>query len=286
MDKEQIDHSRETGEKVWESLRMQMAEGRGFLHAMFVSFRRFVRKNVLYFLLFGILGSAVATAIWFARPKVYTAEMTVSYVHYEKKIYADMLKKLDLLISSGSFSTLAEMLGMEENEVKEMKSVRGYNIRREDLTGDLSTEKIPFYIVVEVSDLEILTRLESALVNYLNGTDYIRDRLDFMRKQSEAELAFLEQRLAVADSLSRTLTIRGDILPDEKTITRMELLEETMAIYDRLKQVRGSLAFNLNVEILDGFIPSEDPSGKGLRQLIILGFMAGVALWVVILLFR
>ena len=37
-------------------------------------------------------------------------------------------------------------------------SIAGYNIRNEDLTADLSTEKIPFYIKVRVSDLDVLER--------------------------------------------------------------------------------------------------------------------------------
>ncbi len=61
---------------------LQMAEGGGFLSAMFKSFRHFIRKNVLWMLLFGILGAAVAAGYWFLKPQMYQAEVTVSYVHY------------------------------------------------------------------------------------------------------------------------------------------------------------------------------------------------------------
>ena len=45
MNPDQLNGSRETGKKVWESLQAQMAEGSGFLSAMFRSFRLFVQKE-------------------------------------------------------------------------------------------------------------------------------------------------------------------------------------------------------------------------------------------------
>ncbi len=282
MDTDQLDKSRETGRKVWESLMLQMAEGHGFLAAMFRSFRLYIRKNLLWYLLFGLVAAAVAAGAWFMKPKVYEAEMTVSYVHYEKKIYADMLEKLNRLIRSGDSKTLSDRLGLPVSTVKDLYSVAGLNIRNEDLVKDLSTEKIPFYIKVKVKNPDILAALQPALVDYLNNTDYIRDRLDYMLKKSQQDLIFLERRLAVVDSLSGMLIIRKEGINDEKAITRMELLQETLALHDRIQQVKGSMEFNLNIEVLDGFVPSGEPAGTGLKSFILYGFLAGIALWFVI----
>lgn len=276
MDPDQLNDSRETGKKVWESLMLQMAEGSGFLSAMFKSFRLFIRKNILSFLIFGLVTAAIAAGIWLLRPKVYEAEMTVSYVHYEKKIYADMLRKLDLLVKSGDKSALAELLKLPKETVRKIRSVEGLNIRNEDLTADLSTEKIPFYIKVRVTDLQVLKPLQPALVNYLNNTSFIQDRLNYMLKKSQQDLVFLERRLAVVDSLSNQLIIRKEGINDEKTITRMEMLQEALALHDRIQQVKGSMEFNLNIEVLDGFIPSKNPAGIELKNYILYGFLAGL----------
>jgi LPS O-antigen subunit length determinant protein (WzzB/FepE family) len=282
MDTDQLDNSRETGRKVWESLMLQMAEGHGFLAAMLGSFRHYLRKNLLWYLLCGLLAAAVAAGIWFMKPKVYEAEMTVSYVHYEKKIYADMLRKLDMLIKSGDEQALAERLNMPASDAKALRSVTGMNIRDEDLVTDLSTEKIPFYIKVKVTDPGILGSLQPAIVNYLNNTEYIRDRLDYMLKRSQQDLNFLERRLAIVDSLSSMLIIRKEGINDEKAITRMELLQEALALHDRIQQVKGSMEFNLNIEVLDGFVSSGKPAGTGLKTFLLYGFLAGAALWFVI----
>ena len=278
MNPDQLNDSRETGKKVWESLLLQMAEGNGFLSAMFKTFRQFVRKNILSFLIFGLLAAAIAAGLWLLRPKFYEAEMTVSYVHYEKKIYADMLHKLDMLIQSGDEAEVAEVLKLPVETVSGIRSVAGLNIRNEDLTADLSTEKIPFNIKVSVTELKVLKPLQPALVGYLNNTSFIQDRLNYMLRKSQHDLVFLERRLAVVDSLSSLLIIRKEGINDEKAITRMELLQEALALHDRIQQVKGSMEFNQKIEVLDGFIPSENPAGSSLKMYLVYGFLAGLAL--------
>ncbi len=279
-------NARQTGEKVWQAIQYQLSEGRGFLSAMFDSFKSFLRKQILYLILFGIVGAAVGAGIWFLNPKVYEAEMTVSYNHYEKKIYADMLVKLNKLIESKSYASLSDLLSIPESDAEKLKGVKGLNIKREELTEDLSTEKVPFYIVVKVTDLSVLSKLEDALVRYLDGTEFIQTRLAYMKEKSERELAFLENRLHTVDSLSNLLILQEGNLLNEKRVTRMELLQETLALYERIQSVKGSLAFNLNIEVLDGFIANEEPSGKRLPFWVLYGFVAGVLFWLVVLLFR
>ncbi len=279
-------NARQTGEKVWQAIQYQLSEGRGFLSAMFDSFKSFLRKQILYLILFGIVGAAVGAGIWFLKPKVYEAEMTVSYNHYEKKIYADMLVKLNKLIESKSYASLSDLLSIPESDAEKLKGVKGLNIKREELTEDLSTEKVPFYIVVKVTDLSVLSELEDALVRYLDGTEFIQTRLAYMKEKSERELAFLENRLHTVDSLSNLLILQEGNLLNEKRVTRMELLQETLALYERIQSVKGSLAFNLNIEVLDGFIANEEPSGKRLPFWVLYGFVAGVLFWLVVLLFR
>ncbi|MEJ2595436.1 MAG: hypothetical protein P8100_09995 [bacterium] len=268
-------NARYTGEKVWQAIQYQLSEGRGFLSAMFASFKLFLRKQILFLILFGIIGGAMGAGIWFLKPKV-----------YEKKIYADMLEKLNKLIESKSYASLSDLLGIPEEKAESIKGIKGLNIKREELTEDLSTEKVPFYIVVKVTDVSLLNELEDALIKYLDGTEFIQTRLAYMKEKSERELIFLENRLHTVDSLSNLLILQEGNLLNEKRVTRMELLQETLALYERIQSVKGSLAFNLNIEVLDGFVANEEPSGKRLPYWVVYGFVLGVLFWLVVLLFR
>jgi hypothetical protein len=234
----------------------------------------------------GIIGAIAGGLVWWFKPAYYTAEMTVTYVHYEKKIYADMLHKLDLLIQAGDMTQLSRLLDINENDAGNLLYIHSFNIRKEPLREDLSTEKIPFYIEVGVKDSRVLAELQLALINYLNNTEYIQSRQKFMKEKSKEELRFLEHRLAIADSLSRLNVIRMEGIKDEKVLTRMELLEESMAIYARMQELEGSLKFNLNLEVLDGFIPVESGTGRSIAHFLLLGFLAGLGFRFVIRIFQ
>ena len=107
-----------------------------------------------------------------------------------------------------------------------------------------------------------------------------------MYKKTEEELEFLKHRLAVADSLSKMYIITNEGVNDDKAITRMELLDETLAIYARMQEVKGLQAFNLNIEVLDGFIAIENKAGKGLLAYLMYGFLIGIGIRLLVLLFR
>jgi len=271
---------------MWASMSAQMAEAGGFFAGMFHSFKTFVKRYLWSLIIFGLIGAGVGSSLHWMKPQYYQAEMTVSYVHYEKKIYADMLEKLNRLIQSGNTDILSGLLELDESDVRQVHYIKSYNIKNEALITDLSTEKLPFYISVGVEEAEILPSLEEAIVNYLDNTEYIQSRLDYMMKKSEEELEFLKHKLAVADSLSKMYIIRDEGINDEKAITRKELLDETLTIYTRIQEVRGLQNFNLNIEVLDGFIALPSKAEKSLLSCLIFGFMIGLGSRLVLLMFK
>ncbi len=284
MESNQDHNARESGEKVWESFQNQLGEAKGFFGAMYTSFKGFVKRQLLFILVFGVLFAALSTAWFYMQPKVFEAEMTLSYVHLEKKIYADMLAKLDQLAANEMHEVLSELLALDLNEASDLVGIKSFNIKDEVLTEDISTEKIPFYIRVQVKDLDMLDELEEGLVHYLNNGRFVKERLNYMKEKSVKELAFLNQRLDIADSLSRMIILKSSA-NDEKTITRVELLEETMLIYKRIQDVEGGLRFNVNIEVMDGFIANNKPMGKGLYYYLLYGFLLGMAIRLVLLVF-
>lgn len=165
---------------IWDSLLSQIGELSGFFSGMFETFRKFIIKHFISFLVYIVIACIAGAGLWYFQPDVYVTEMTVSYTHYEKKIYADMLEKLDDLIKSNNYGQLSALLNMTDEEVHELVSINSLNIRSEPLVDDLSTEKIPFYVIAEVRNNEILEKLQNALVNYMDRTNYIQTRITFM----------------------------------------------------------------------------------------------------------
>jgi len=268
----------ETGLQVWKSLVSQFEEGRGFFYGLILSIRTFLKKYLLSFLIFAIIGGAVAFGIKWVLPDTYKASMTVSYTHYEKKIYADMLAKLNELVKEDEYENLGKLLKLDTKKASQIKAINSSNIKREPLVDDLSTEKIPFYVEVEVKDQSILPELQVALLNYLNGTEFIEERRKFTLEKAKEELAFYQNRLHIIDSLSRSFNTKLELDEEKSQVTRMDLLEETQAVYSKIQEVKGTIAFNENIEVLDGFIPSGRPAGKPLSIWLMYGMLGGIGL--------
>lgn len=152
MKNNSLKESREEGKRTWKALEHQWAEAMGFFGAMLKSFILGLKKHFIGFLLFAIIFGSIGGAYAWLKKDVYNAYMTVSYAQLEKKIYGDMLLKLNLLLESEQYESLAFLLGMTPEQTREIKSIDGENIHNSPLVSDISVEKVPFYIVVDVYD--------------------------------------------------------------------------------------------------------------------------------------
>ena len=127
MDNNSFQESKREGKKTWLALESQWAEAVGFFGAMLNSFIRVLRNQFFGFLLFAIVFGLLGGVYGWIKKDVYHSQMTVSYAQLEKKIYGDMLFKLDQLIKSKQYNSLAFLLGMSEKQVTEIKKIDGLN---------------------------------------------------------------------------------------------------------------------------------------------------------------
>lgn len=277
MKPEEQQQAKEAGKEVWKSIELQLAEGSGFFGGMLHSIRNFILQQTVGIVIWAIIVGALGTGLWFVKPKSYKANMTVSYVLYEKKIYGDMLTKLNDLIKTESYNTLGRMLNVNPDELESLKAINTYNIENEPLVEDLSIEKIPFYVEVEVENTALLPALEKGLVQYMNNTPYITERLELQAEQNKAELEFYEERLVIIDSLLKHSSGPEGGAKKETSNAQLDLITESKEIYKRIIELRGTSVYNRNIEVLDGFVAGDKPSGKSWKVWLAIGAALGAA---------
>jgi hypothetical protein len=278
--------AKQEGKKVWAALHSQMGEGAGFFSAMFASFRQFMRRQAAGLLFFGIVFATLGGLYAFLQKRTIRAEMTVSYAQLEKKIYADMLVKLDQLRGSGQYQALASVLGLKEEQVRQIHSIDSRNIHYEPLVKDVSTTKVPFYIVVEVYDAAVLPDLQQALVKYINEPPFVKARLKLTEQNYLDEIALVRQQLNYMDSLKSYLlaNLRNS---DAGAVANLNNLNKSQNdLFTRIRDLRGALQFNQNIEVMDGFVGHEVPWTKRYFPLLLIGFALGVGLRLVWIAFR
>ncbi|MCX6304217.1 MAG: hypothetical protein NT040_04555 [Bacteroidetes bacterium] len=278
--------SREEGARVWAALTSQLGEGSGFFGAMFLSFKKLLKKHLLYMVIFGLIFGALGCLYALMQKPVVQAEMTVSYSQLEKKIYADMLYKLDELRSSGQFAALAAVLGLTEAQAGSIHRIDSKNIHNEPLVKDVSTQKVPFYIVVEVYDESVLPDLQKALVRYINEPPFVRERLKLNSQNYQAELRLLQQQLVYMDSLKKYF-LQNQKNPDAGAVTGLNSLNKSENdIFSRIRDLQGALQFNQNIEVMDGFVGHQAPLTRRILPWVFIGMAIGLGLRLAWVLFR
>lgn len=278
--------SKDEGKKVWAALSSQMGEGVGFFSAMFSSLRNFLKKNLPGLLIFGLVFGALGCFYAFMQKRTIQAEMTVSYAQLEKKIYADMLYKLDQLRSSGQYAALASVLALREDQTLKIHRIDSKNIHNEPLVKDVSTQKVPFYIVVEVYDESVLPDLQQALVKYINEPPFVKSRLKLNEQNYLNEIKLIQTQLFYMDSLKGYL-LRNLKDPDAGTVASLNNLNKSQnELFTRIRDLQGALQFNQNIEVMDGFVGHQSPVFHKYLRSLLLGFAIGIGLRLAWVIFR
>lgn len=286
MDNNSIKNAKEEGKRTWSALENQWAEAVGFFSAMFQSFITVLKKQFLGFFIFAVVfGAGGGIYAWFKKD-VYHSQMTVSYAQLEKKIYGDMLFKLNQLVENEQYQDLSGLLKMPQDQVEEVKSIRGMNIHNQELTTDLSVEKVPFYIRVEVYNTDVLKNLEEALVNYISQSDFVENRLKLNENNYKKEIIHLQHQLTYMDSL-KVLLMRDCANLDGEVAKNLNQLNESQnVIFAKIRDFESALQFNVNIEVMDGFIAQHQSKSKLLSLYMMMGIAIGLGLRILYIIFK
>jgi hypothetical protein len=286
MDNNSIKKSKEEGKRTWKALENQWAEAVGFFSAMFQSFVSGFKKQFLGFLLFAVIFGIVGGVFAWFKKDIYHSQMTVSYAQLEKKIYGDMLFKLNQLVQNEQYNELSVLLDLPVEQSQDIKSIKGINIHNQELTTDLSVEKVPFYIVVEVYNRDVLDDLENSIVDYLSQSAFVKERLELNARNYKKEIEHLTNQLAYMDSLKVLLMSDCADLDGDVVENLNKLNESQNVIFGKIRDYNAALQFNKNIEIMDAFIAQHQSKSKLVIFYVLMGMAIGVGFRLVYLIFR
>jgi hypothetical protein len=251
-----------------------------------ISLLRFCIAHIKkHFVLFLICVVVTTTALYIklnGGKKHYDISFTVSYEELARKIYGDRLVKINTLIELQDYSKLKTYLNVDEPTIKGLLSVKGKNILGEDLTKDMNLEKIPFVITMRVKDTNSITELQNGIVNYLEtGTPYLVSRKAIKMEELDKEVAFIDQQLAMMDSLKRKYNdasfSSGDATADDKASSG-SVYSFSYNLYKKKQELLRKKAMPNNLQIIDDAVVPEE-SKKSLSLILLVGIVAGSILY-------
>lgn len=211
------------------------------------------RNLVLILVLMAVLGGA-AYMLKSNTPTTYTANMTLSFNWLTKKMYADMVSKLDALASKKAHEALAAHLDLTTEEAEQVISVQAFNARGDALALDLDFERVPITIVVETKSSELLPKLQEGIVHYFDQSPFVKREIFHSKRNLEAQLEHFGKQADWIDSVKVAYTASLSS-PEKRTgLSLSEIMDQGNGLFAKIEEIKRAQGYTENISVMDPFV--------------------------------
>lgn len=282
-----------------------------------IKFRRSTinyRWLILIFLILGGISGFVYKEI--SKP-IYKSSMLLSSDYFNGRIVDNSIEKLNQLAEEEDPTGLSKALKIDIEVAENIESFETEPfISEEDRVeievlkqklSELDLEeaeinkiierieienKNTFQIIVRVNKSEIIGGLESAIVNYFRGNDYIKNRITNNELRLEERLKQLNKEdkkldslkiamIKAIESLSSSQKKSGSdnlYIGEQYSANPVEIFKQSEAINYQIRFVKEKLYLDSDFEVVDGLTVFKEPESAGLVISIIYGGLIGVGI--------
>src|SRR5436190_11787905 len=232
----------------------------------------FFRRFRLLFIGAGIIGILLGFLVYFISPRIYKSTMILRSSYLTNMEQIEIIDYWNELLKRNERGTLAEILGCDGPLLDDLASCEAAEI----LKNYSSTNPNGFYVDVKVKNNSILPELQKAIVNGLNNTQLVKQKLLSRR----ANLKELIGKVAV--EISKLDSVKSNI---EKIISNREknssalmldvtgVNRELIDMNEKLLGYQDELKFSSGVQVVQGFLSFNTPVSISLKVLIVLGLI-------------
>lgn len=246
-----------------------------------------IRRRKFIFIISCLLGIAAGYFYSGMKARYYETEMIVQQNSLTRRVYYEIINNLDNLLKTRSYNDLSEELKMGIPSLKKIISIEALSITDETLSEDTSSRLgLPFKIHVKVKDNDVLSELQTSLINYLNQNPYVKRKREGQTAIFEQKLEFIDMELAKLDSLkgtyNRTLSaMRNPTTFYNNALNPAELYEHSLNLANQKESIKNWLnTETVGILIIDDFKNPENPRAVSRIFYMIAGLLAGLLLGV------
>jgi hypothetical protein len=297
--------------RAFKNLAQSILNGIAGMRSLFVT-------NLAFFLL--VMGSGVALALAYStliKKRHYTSSMIISCRYLNMRIVGNAMEKLNLLCEEKDRQGLSQVLGIDVNAAL---NIRGFDARsfvsetdrmevevlktqlnhvapdKKELVAKV-IEKIEiensqsFQIDVSVFQADVVKALDSALVFYFKGNEFVAKRIHRNQESLLERKTKLVGESKKLDSLKSVLyanfqtmskqTRAGSnnvILSDKYLTDPLKVFEEDLDLNNEIRSIDDQLTIRPDFEVVDRLTTFKEPSDLSLPVFLALSLMVSVAL--------
>jgi len=232
----------------------------------------FFRRFRLLFIGAGIIGILLGFLVYSISPKIYKSRLILHSSYLTNMEQIEIIGNWNELLKRTERGTLAQILGCDGPLLDDLVSCEAAEI----LKNYSASNPNGFYVDVKVKNNSILPELQKAIVNGLNNTQLVKQKLLSRR----ANLKELIGKVAV--EISKLDSVKSNI---EKIISNREknssslmldvtgVNRELIDMNEKLLGYQDELKFSSGVQVVQGFLPFNTPVSISLKVLIVLGLI-------------
>jgi hypothetical protein len=234
---------------------------------------RSIRRYAIVYLL--LLAGFLAFGYYqYKAQKSFTAKASYIYSELPKKIYGEMMDKLQDMVKSGSYNQVARSLNMPPGQVRAINDISAQNIYGSRLSEDVTEDNKTFYITVSADNNTVFDTLQPAIENYLNSNVLAVQTMTRKRTILEQKIAYLKTELVLLDSLKKAYTqslskSSAVVSATTNPFNPVELYEKSEKINHDIADMESLLVNYKAVQVQDSFLVRESPYQKSLPSYLV-----------------
>lgn len=227
--------------------------------------------------------------------KIFEAKASFVYIELQKKIYGEMLDKVQDMIKAKSYNRVAEALGIPVDQARSIIAISAENIYGSKLSEDITEKNQTFYVNVMAGNSKVFDSLQYAIEHYLNNNVMVKELVGRRLKVMQQKIAYQKSELAMLDSLKTAYTksvaqSSGSVYPAASQFDPVALYEKGEKILHDLTDMETLVEDYRAVQTQDRFLVTEQPVGKSIlsfaARYFALFLVSAVALFFLLSIFR
>ncbi|TMI97863.1 MAG: hypothetical protein E6H06_00710 [Bacteroidetes bacterium] len=243
------------------------------LERMVLFFRRFGG----IFIVAAITGILLGCLVYFTSSKIYRSRMILhsSYLTNEEQI--EIVDSWNELLKRNERVTLGHILNCDESLLNDVTSMEGADI----LKNYSATNPNGFYIDVKVKNNSILPQLQKAILDGLNNTEFVKQKLASRKENLKELIDKLSIEIKKLDSVKSEIE---NIISNKERNSSTLMLDVTgvnrqlIDMNEKLLSYREELKFASGVQVVQGLVPMNTPVSISLKVMILLGLILCVSI--------
>lgn len=242
------------------------------LDRVILYFRRFLWRYIIAVL----VGIALGIAAWRALPPVYESRMILHSVYLTNAEEIEIVATWDKLLGKGEYRLLSEIFQCDEEILSDLADLKAAEIQK------VFTPNNPngFYIDAKVKDNAILGELQKGIVNGLENTEFIKQKVETRRASLRTLIEKVKTEIAKLDSMKTTVT---NIMSSRQNNSSSLLVDvsgitgQMISLNEKLVAYQDDLKFSNGIIVIQGFNKFQTATGPSLKVLILLGLILCLA---------